>query len=1076
MSARDEDEQYDDDDYECATEDASEAAGPQRRPDATTLTMAEARNLADSILAQDDAACSDSSTPRYQPSGPASRGGGQSEPGTVVEAIENAPSLLLDESVLQAPPEMIRPEESEQRGERSRQQRRDSRPSRASSQVSVVSTKVSPQTTARGDTTAGQKPAGGGAVSVPKRQPSNEAALQRQLLQEVMSEDAPAAAKDKEQTETPKGSTTQSDAQQKASPRPPLKPPADGRSAFSKSGALETTTAGAAAQGGSGKDAGAAAGKPKKTSEEGSERKQVTHVYVAVRCRPLSGMERITRDNMCVKFPGDHQLTLKYKEEDVQHMFDHVFKPETTQLEIFQAIGMPLLDKAFDGFNSTIFAYGQTGAGKTHTMVNNRSEEKDRGIIPRISDDLFRRIAELQQQHSTRRFLVQCSFLEIYNEIIFDLLAPKGKQNKRGGLEVREQKGIGIYVKDLMESVVEDPNALGKIIQEGFKNRATGATKMNDMSSRSHVVFTIKLHQKDVSDTSRNTISKVNLVDLAGSERVKSTEAEGIRLTEGVNINKSLSALGNVINALSSMATAGVKTKVFVPYRDSKLTRVLQESLGGNCLCTMIANISPSAAAAEETNSTLNYARRAKVIKVVATRNEQAFQIERLQQEVEQLRQQQQNLKITDNDAAALGSREKEEILESHQAQIATLESFMQQSWEDKQRLSQQCEEERKKAQEEAQRAAQKVQAERRQRLQLLRQGELQLTLQALLAADAEVCAGWVERLSKAMALGQQLRAQIRTVRLYRDSVATDLLALWGCCSTNASGALVLLGQVRVKLETLAQEMDSLASLEAQLLERAVQVTPEMSLALQEAREYVSGTLEAPDSKTLHAKEEVVELLCLTQEQLAQQCNKEITALREDVKQLGFAAELKRLGKYLSEEEVEGELDEASPSCVAKRAAMMNEIQEAVQLASLGVAMALQPSEDPLPCVLGLSTMQLEDARLSASSSTAAAASARLLQCVSYGGWCASRDSPEEFLELDVAGKAGTPKAILGLSLQGRLPCSGHWQQTRDLLGAAFGTGEGLLLNASEKTFMRPPVRFVHEVSVTLLSNPDAAG
>merc|ERR1719199_105064 len=162
------------------------------------------------------------------------------------------------------------------------------------------------------------------------------------------------------------------------------------------------------------------------------------------------------------------------------------------------------------------------------------------------------------------------------------------------------------------------------------------ATKMNEGSSRSHCIFLIKLHQKDASDESKNTYSKVNLVDLAGSERAKATEAEGDRLKEGANINKSLSALGNVINALSSQST-GAK-KVFVPYRNSKLTRVLQESLGGNSLCTMVAAMSPANANSEETLSTLNYARRAKTIKVSATKNEESGQVKKLEDEVAALK------------------------------------------------------------------------------------------------------------------------------------------------------------------------------------------------------------------------------------------------------------------------------------------------------------------------------------------------------------------------------------------------------------------------------------------------------
>merc|ERR1719337_328250 len=206
-----------------------------------------------------------------------------------------------------------------------------------------------------------------------------------------------------------------------------------------------------------------------------------------------------------------------------------------------------------------------------------------RGIIPRMNEELFKRIAE--EQVGTRRFLVMCSFFEIYNEIIFDLLNPVQDRSKLGaGLQVKEHPVLGIYVKDLQEIVVTDADKLEKLMASGTKNRAVSSTMMNATSSRSHSIFTIKVHQKDDEDKSKNVFAKLNLVDLAGSERQKGTGASGQTLKEGANINKSLSALGNVINALVESANG---KKVFIPYRNSKLTRVLQESLGGNSLCTM---------------------------------------------------------------------------------------------------------------------------------------------------------------------------------------------------------------------------------------------------------------------------------------------------------------------------------------------------------------------------------------------------------------------------------------------------------------------------------------------------------
>jgi hypothetical protein len=189
------------------------------------------------------------------------------------------------------------------------------------------------------------------------------------------------------------------------------------------------------------------------------------------------------------------------------------------------------------------------------------------------------------------------------------------KKRSKSGLEIKEHPILGVYVKGLQEIVVDNPSKMQDIIDQGMKSRTVASTQMNADSSRSHSVFTIKVHQKDAEDESKNLFAKVNLVDLAGSERVKSTGATGATLKEGANINKSLSALGNVINALVELAKG--KKGAFVPYRNSKLTRVLQESLGGNSITVMIAALSPALCNFEETLSTIKYANRAKAIKVM---------------------------------------------------------------------------------------------------------------------------------------------------------------------------------------------------------------------------------------------------------------------------------------------------------------------------------------------------------------------------------------------------------------------------------------------------------------------------
>jgi len=240
--------------------------------------------------------------------------------------------------------------------------------------------------------------------------------------------------------------------------------------------------------------------------------------------------------------------------------------------------------------------------------------ESLRGIIPRLNNHIFDTVEEEKVSQPTTQFLVTVSYFEIYNEVIFDLLdATDRKKRPKGGLEIKEHPALGVYVKGLQEIVVDNATKLQLIVDQGMKNRTVASTQMNADSSRSHSVFIISIHQKDSEDASKNVFAKINLVDLAGSERVKSTGATGATLKEGANINKSLSALGNVINAL---VEAGKGKSTFIPYRNSKLTRVLQESLGGNSVTSMLAALSPAACNFEETLSTLKYANRAKAIKV----------------------------------------------------------------------------------------------------------------------------------------------------------------------------------------------------------------------------------------------------------------------------------------------------------------------------------------------------------------------------------------------------------------------------------------------------------------------------
>lgn len=300
---------------------------------------------------------------------------------------------------------------------------------------------------------------------------------------------------------------------------------------------------------------------------------------------------------------------------------------------LFRDLGTPLLDNAFKGYNNCIFAYGQTGSGKSYSMMGYGEEA---GVIPRICRDMFDRIEEIQSDPNLK-CTVEVSYLEIYNERVRDLLNPSTK----GNLRVREHPSTGPYVEDLAKLAVRSFPEIENLMDEGNKARTVAATNMNETSSRSHAVFTLTLTQKrhDVEtrmDTER--VAKISLVDLAGSERVTSTGATGARLKEGAEINRSLSTLGRVIAALADLSSG--KKGMKVPYRDSVLTWLLKDSLGGNSMTAMIAAISPADINFEETLSTLRYADSAKRIKNHAVVNEDpnARMIRELKEELAQLR------------------------------------------------------------------------------------------------------------------------------------------------------------------------------------------------------------------------------------------------------------------------------------------------------------------------------------------------------------------------------------------------------------------------------------------------------
>lgn len=333
-------------------------------------------------------------------------------------------------------------------------------------------------------------------------------------------------------------------------------------------------------------------------------------VKVVVRCRPLSskevddGRQRIV--DMDLK---SGQISIKNPKGGAEppkiFSFDKVYDWNTIQINLYNESARPIVESVMSGYNGTVFAYGQTGTGKSHTMEGCMDPPELRGIIPNTFEQIFEDIKNCNDKD----FLVRASYLEIYNEEIRDLLA-KNAQNR---LELKETPDSGVYVKDLTNFVVKGVKELTNVLAVGKKNRSVGATLMNQDSSRSHSIFCITIETSDRNPISEDgghiRVGKLNLVDLAGSERQSKTGATGDRLKEATKINLSLSALGNVISSLVDGKSG------HIPYRDSKLTRLLQDSLGGNTKTVMCANIGPADYNFDETISTLRYANRAKNIK-----------------------------------------------------------------------------------------------------------------------------------------------------------------------------------------------------------------------------------------------------------------------------------------------------------------------------------------------------------------------------------------------------------------------------------------------------------------------------
>ncbi|CEM35074.1 unnamed protein product [Vitrella brassicaformis CCMP3155] len=374
-----------------------------------------------------------------------------------------------------------------------------------------------------------------------------------------------------------------------------------------------------------------------------------SNVLVAVRCRPLQPREvregvkhavRIIDGKVVILIdPSQGQIDQhgqpvldalrQNRSKEKRYAFDHVFDETTPQRTVYNNTTNFLISGVLQGFNATVFAYGATGAGKTFTMLGSYKEP---GIMYMTLQDLF---SQMDSQTDERGFEVKCSFLEIYNENIRDLLQPSSDY-----LDVREDPVKGITVAGISEFSADSAAEVMDLLLAGNRNRTQEPTDANQTSSRSHAVLQVTVQEKEKGQgvQAKFHVGKLSMIDLAGSERASQTNNRGIRMIEGANINRSLLALGNVINALADRSKHGKGT--FIPYRDSKLTRLLKDSLGGNCRTVMIANISPSHIQFEDTHNTLKYANRAKNIKTKVTRNvlKVDFHVAKYQKIIEELR------------------------------------------------------------------------------------------------------------------------------------------------------------------------------------------------------------------------------------------------------------------------------------------------------------------------------------------------------------------------------------------------------------------------------------------------------
>ncbi|XP_050307362.1 kinesin-like protein KIF14 [Anthonomus grandis grandis] len=425
------------------------------------------------------------------------------------------------------------------------------------------------------------------------------------------------------------------------------------------------------------------------------------NLSVAVRIRPMNASELAVIGAEDVIRVKDKQIIVcppKYNHHSTS--IDHTFSYDqifwsvdesnpiySKQEDVFMTIGIPLLNSAFKGFNACLFAYGQTGSGKSYSMmgknmcdINDIDSEDFSGITPRFCRELFRRVSDLEPEATIS---IDVSYFEIYNEKIHDLLASPAQNSSRVALKVREHPVLGPYIVDLTTHTVKSYAELRDFLIMGNRNRAVASTSMNDFSSRSHSIFSIEIGQsKSLDDTDSSRRSKVSLVDLAGSERLGSSFNNEEKMKQGVYINKSLLTLGKCISALAEQ-----KRNQFIPYRDSVLTWLLRESLGGNSLTSMLATISPSSTHLDETLSTLRYACQARAIINRARINESPHDrlIRELRSEVERLRALRQDYERRSSCSHSSINSSRDSEVEDIKLQLSETENKLteaQQIWE----------------------------------------------------------------------------------------------------------------------------------------------------------------------------------------------------------------------------------------------------------------------------------------------------------------------------------------------------------------------------------------------------------